>query len=314
MNSVQSSSRSLSSNKQSAMDVSGIFPPIATPFDADGNLALNKLEHNISMWNKVPLRGLAVLGSNGEVVYMKPEEKVEMIRHARKILDPEKLVIGGAGCESTRDTIDMCIKMSEAGADVLMVVTPCYYKGRMTNESFVQHYTRVADESPAPILLYSVPGNTGIDLSPEVVVKLASHPNIIGMKDSGGDIVKIGSIVHKTQHQDFQVLAGSAGFLLPALVAGCVGGVCASANMLGDALCNLHSLYQQGKLKEAKELQQRIIAPNAAVTKMFGIPALKASMEWFGYYGGPTRLPLVPLKSEEVAKVREAFVNSGFLN
>lgn len=163
------------------------------------------------------------------------------------------------------------------------------------------------------MILYSVPGNTGIDLDAEVVIKLAQHPNIIGFKDSGGDVAKLGYIVHQTQGVGFQVLAGSASFLLPALLMGCVGGICALANPLGKPICDLQLLYHKGDLKTAVQLQHRLIAPNTAVTKTYGVPGLKMAMNWFGYYGGPTRSPLQPLNEAETQKLRQVFQMSDFL-
>ncbi|KAH3789673.1 hypothetical protein DPMN_167859 [Dreissena polymorpha] len=165
----------------------------------------------------------------------------------------------------------------------------------MSNEALYQHFTKVADASPVPVIIYSVPGNTGIDMAPEVIIRLSSHPNIAGVKDSGGDISKIGYIVHKTAGNDFQVLAGSASFLLPAYVVGAVGGVMALANLLGGPCCELERLYKEGRMEQAMRLQHRLIGPNTAVTKKFGVPGLKAAMEMLGLYGGPVRSPILPM-------------------
>lgn len=146
-----------------------------------------------------------------------------------------------------------------------------------------------------------------------MIVKLSIHPNIIGLKDSGGDISKLGLIVHKTRENNFQVLAGSASFLYGAYHVGCVGGVCALANVLGSECCELESLFKAGKWSEATELQKRLIAPNISVTRRFGVPGLKKALEWFGYVGGPTRMPLLPLTPEQVKMLRSDFESNGFL-
>ncbi|KXJ18902.1 4-hydroxy-2-oxoglutarate aldolase, mitochondrial [Exaiptasia diaphana] len=203
--------------------------------------------------------------------------------------------------------------MAQVGADAALVVTPCFYKGSMTAEALEQHYIKVADSSPVPVILYSVPGNTGIDLPADVVIKLSVHPNIIGVKDSGGDITKIGYMIHKTAENNFQVLAGSASFLLASYALGAVGGVCALANVLGEAVTQLHQMFNDGKMEEAKLLQHRLILPNTAVTKTFGVPGLKASMEMMGYYGGPTRSPLLKLKENQLSELKQIFsVFDGF--
>ncbi|XP_067671606.1 4-hydroxy-2-oxoglutarate aldolase, mitochondrial-like [Haliotis asinina] len=294
-------------------DISGIFPPIPTPFNADETIAWDKLESNIKKWNEIPLRGYVVQGSTGEYTFMTPQERVEVVRRVKDFTGPGKMLIAGSGCESTRDTITMTREMSSAGAEAVLVVTPCYYKGRMTSSAFIQHYTRVADDSPVPVILYSVPSNTGIDLPPDAIIQLAKHPNIIGIKESGGDIARIGSLVHNTAKDGFQVLSGSASFLYPALSVGCVGGVCALGNVLGGPLCQLEQLVKEGKLNEAKLLQHRLIAVNAAVTTVYGIAGVKKAMEWFGFYGGPTRSPLQSLTESEEKDLRDTFVNSGFL-
>ncbi|XP_072827818.1 4-hydroxy-2-oxoglutarate aldolase, mitochondrial isoform X6 [Vicugna pacos] len=165
---------------------------------------------------------------------------------------------------ATQATVEMTVSMAQVGADAAMVVTPCYYSGRMSSAALIHHYTKVADLSPIPVVLYSVPANTGLDLPVDAVVTLSQHPNIVGIKDSGGDVTRIGLIVHKTRRQDFQVLAGSAGFLLAGYAVGAVGGVCALANVLGAQVCQLERLCLTGQWEDAQKLQHRLIEPNTA--------------------------------------------------
>jgi len=308
---VNSQARSLSMGGRK-LDLTGVFPPIATPFDKDENIAWDKLEHNMNKWNSVDLRGYLVQGSNGEICYLTQEERVEMIRVV-KSLAGDKLVLAGSGCESTRATIQMTNAMAQAGADAAFVVTPCYFKSKMTGPALEQHFRAVADASPVPVILYSVPANTGIDLAPDVILRLAKHPNIVGIKDSGGDITKIGGLVHGTKGEEFQVLAGSASYLLSALTVGAVGGICGLANVLPAEVCELQKLFNAGKHEEARDLQHRLIAPNSAVTKNYGVAGVKTSMDWFGFYGGACRRPLLPLTESETNAVRAAFTNDQFL-
>ncbi|XP_073238864.1 4-hydroxy-2-oxoglutarate aldolase, mitochondrial-like [Porites lutea] len=298
---------STSSEKSSSLDLSGIFPPIVTPFQENEDISYDKLTENFNKWKDIPFRGYVVQGSNGEYAYMKAEEKIALVQKVRELAPKDKLILAGSGCEATRDTIEMTNKMAEAGADAALVVTPCFYKNGMTSEALEKHFIKVADNSPIPVILYSVPANTGIDLPAECIIKLSAHSNIIGLKDSGGDITKIGYVIHKTASRNFQVLAGSASFLFPSYCLGAVGGVCALANVLGRQVCQLHELYKQGKMEDAKLLQHKLIQPNTVVTKTFGVPGLKKSMEFFGYYGGPTRSPLLPLKDAQIAQLREIF-------
>ncbi|XP_067156220.1 4-hydroxy-2-oxoglutarate aldolase, mitochondrial [Apteryx mantelli] len=295
------------------LDLAGIFPPLATPFSPTQEVDYAQLEGNLRRYAGIPFRGFVVQGSNGEQPYLAPRERLEVVRCARRALPRDRLLLAGSGCEATQATIEMTVSMAEAGADAALVVTPCYYRGAMTGAALVRHYAEVAEASPIPVVLYSVPANTGLDLPLEAVLALAQHPNIVGLKDSGGDITRLGLIVHKTRREDFQVLAGSAGFLLASYAVGAAGGVCALANVLGAPLCQLERLCREGRWQEARDLQHRLIEPNAAVTRRFGIPGLKKAMEWFGYYGGPCRAPLAPLSPAQVEELRETFSANGWL-
>ncbi|XP_056892095.1 4-hydroxy-2-oxoglutarate aldolase, mitochondrial isoform X2 [Takifugu flavidus] len=292
------------------LDLRGIYPPIATPFTPQEDVDFQKLEENLQKYAKIPFRGLVVQGSNGEYPFLTEEERVEVVKAVRRSLPADKLLMAGS---ATKATIQLTQKMAAAGADAVLVVTPCFYKGKMNSPALVQHFTKVADNSPVPVVLYSVPANTGLELPLDAVMGLSEHPNILGLKDSGGDITQIGLIVHKTKTQDFQVLAGSAGFLMAAYSVGAVGGVCALANVLGREVCELEHLCVSGRLEEARALQQRLIEPNAAVTRKLGVPALKQAMEWFGFHGGACRSPLQPLTEAETQQLRRDFCSNGWL-
>ncbi|XP_047488183.1 4-hydroxy-2-oxoglutarate aldolase, mitochondrial-like [Penaeus chinensis] len=298
-----------------AVDLSGVFPPMPTPFNPNESVNYDKFASNIEAWNKVPFKGLVVQGSNGEYVYLSTEERIDLVKCVRDSLprDSGKIILAGSGCESTKATIEMSEKMAQAGADAVMVVTPSYYKPGMKDKALHSHFTAVADNSPVPVILYSVPAFTVIDLSLDVIVDLAQHPNIIGIKESGGDISKIGAMVHRTRSCDFQIVAGSASFFLSCLQIGGVGAVAALANVLGPAVCDLHRLALAGNMEAAVPLQQKLIGPNAAVTKGFGIPGLKQVMDWMGLYGGPTRSPLQSLSEQDTVMLRKIFVDAGYL-
>jgi len=296
------------------LDISGIYPPIPTPFNEDESIAFDKLKLNMDKWNKIPFRGYVVQGSNGECCFQTWDEKIQMVAETKKLATADKLIIGGSGCESTRDTVLMSEKMAAAGADAVLVVNPFYYKAGMNHQALTAHFTRVADQSPVPVILYNVPANTGMDIPPEVVVSLAQHPNIVGMKDSGGDITRIAALCFQTEGLDFQILAGSAGFLLAAYNVGCVGGVLGLANVLGEEVCRLQQLAKTQDLKAAMDLQLRLVGPNTCVTRKYGVPGLKTALEWFGYFGGATRMPLVPLTSAEVESMRNVFKKSLYLD
>ncbi|KAM9618003.1 4-hydroxy-2-oxoglutarate aldolase, mitochondrial isoform 1-T1 [Trichechus inunguis] len=308
------------------VDIAGIYPPVTTPFTATAEVDYGKLEENLHKLGTFPFKGFVVQGSNGEFPFLTSSERLEMVSRVRQAVPKEKLLIAGSGCEceaimsrtlemaeATQATVEMTASMAQVGADAVMVVTPCYYRGRMSSAALIHHYTKVADLSPIPVVLYSVPANTGLDLPVDAVVTLSQHPNIVGIKDSAGDVTRIGLIVHKTRKQDFQVLAGSAGFLLASYALGAVGGVCALANVLGAQVCQLEQLCLTGQWEDAQKLQHRLIEPNTAVTRRFGIPGLKKTMDWLGYYGGPCRAPLQELSPAEEEALRMDFTNNGWL-
>ena len=155
------------------MDISGIYPPIVTPFDVAEHIDWVALEKNINIWNKIPFRGYVVQGSNGEYAYMEKEERLQLVKKVKECMSENKLLIAGSGCESTRSTVELTNEMAGEGADAALVVTPCFYKSGMNDAALMSHYTRVADESKIPIILYNVPPNTGIDLNSEVAKLIA---------------------------------------------------------------------------------------------------------------------------------------------
>ncbi|XP_039727525.1 4-hydroxy-2-oxoglutarate aldolase, mitochondrial isoform X2 [Pteropus medius] len=268
----QGLSRGLSRNvggqvpgKGKKVDISGIYPPVTTPFTATAEVDYGKLEENLHKLGTFPFRGFVVQGSTGEFPFLTSSERLEVVSRVRQAMPKNKLLIAGSGCESTQATVEMTVSMAQVGADAAMVVTPCYYRGRMSSAALIHHYTKVADLSPIPVVLYSVPANTGLDLPVDTVVTLSQHPNIAGIKDSSGDVTRIGMMVHKTKRQDFQVLAGSAGFLLASYALGAVGGVCALANVLGAQVCQLERLCLTGQWEDAQKLQHRLIEPNTAI-------------------------------------------------
>ncbi len=285
------------------LQLSGNFPAVPTPFKQNGEVDFDHLKLNIEKFNQLPLAGYVIGGSNGEFAYLSVEERVQVVKVVKECLPQDRVLIAGAGMESTQATIDLTRRMAEVGAHAALVVTPHYFTGKMTAEALEHHYLSVAESSTLPILLYSVPANTGLILPAEAVIRLAPHPNIVGMKDSGGDITRIGYLVHYTP-DDFAMFAGSAGFYLSALVVGAVGLVGALANIAAQELAQMVDAFQKGQLELAREIQLRLIAPNYAVTSRFGVAGLKTAMEMKGFYGGPVRSPLLPLSPEEKSELR----------
>ncbi|XP_063485509.1 4-hydroxy-2-oxoglutarate aldolase, mitochondrial isoform X5 [Symphalangus syndactylus] len=223
----QGLSRSLSRNvggwasgEGKKVDIAGIYPPVTTPFTATAEVDYGKLEENLHKLGTFPFRGFVVQGSNGEFPFLTSSERLEVVSRVRQAMPKNRLLLAGSGCESTQATVEMTVSMAQVGADAAMVVTPCYYRGRMSSAALIHHYTKVT---------------------------------------------RIGLIVHKTRKQDFQVLAGSAGFLMASYALGAVGGVCALANVLGAQVCQLERLCCTGQWEDAQKLQHRLIEPNAAI-------------------------------------------------
>ncbi|RLC75872.1 MAG: dihydrodipicolinate synthase family protein [Chloroflexi bacterium] len=294
------------------ISLSGVFPPVPTPFDAEGEVAIRKLIENLERWNQYDLSGYVVLGSNGEAGFLSVEEKLRVLEAARQAIPPDKLMIAGAGCESTRQTIALTRQAAQAGADAALLVTPHYYDPQMTPGALAHHYEAVADGAPIPVLLYTVPKFTHVDIDTATVARLARHPNIIGIKDTGGNMAKMADTVRLTG-PDFQVLAGSAGFFLAGLTLGAVGGILALSNVAPKKCLDLYQLFQAGKMEEAAALQRWMIPVNAAITARFGIAGLKVALEMLGYYGGPVRSPLLALTGEEQRALWEVLTEGGLL-
>jgi 4-hydroxy-2-oxoglutarate aldolase len=272
------------------MKLSGVMPPIATPF-IDGKLALDKLKMNFQKWNKTGLSGYLVLGSNGEAVYLNEKEKIKVLEVSREAIPTSKIMLVGTGMESTQETIRFTNQAAKMGADCALVVTPCYFKGSMKPQLLYDHFISVAESSQIGILIYNVPQFTGINMEPERVARLSEHPNIKGIKDSSGNIGQLSEIVHLSQ-RGFAVFIGSAPVFFPALCVGAVGGILAVANVVPQECVEIQALFNKGLTDQARALQNRLTPLAKAVTTKYGIGGLKMAMDLAGYFGGSPRLPL----------------------
>lgn len=290
----------------------GIYPPIPTPFAGDGTMAGGPLRENLAWWTGTGLAGFVALGSNGEYVALSEREKLDVIRVCREAIPTEQSLIAGTGAESTVETLHLSRQAAALGADAVIIVTPHYYRSRMDAASLLAHYRAVADGSPVPVLLYNVPANTGLDMPADVVLRLAEHPNIVGIKDSSGNMPSMAEVL-RAKPRDFAVFAGSAGFLLPALALGAAGGIVALANVAPEPTVALYDAFVAGNLTAARALQLRLLPVNAAVTARWGVPALKAALDRVGHYGGPPRLPLLPLGAAERARLEDILAEAGLI-
>lgn len=272
------------------MKLGGVMPPITTPFQK-GELALDKLKDNLRKWNQTGLSGFLVLGSNGETVYLNDKEKIKVIEVCRNSIPADKIMVVGTGLESTQETIRFTNQAAKMGADYVLVITPSYFKGSMKPEIIHEHFIAIAESSKIGVLLYNVPQFTGINMEPELVAKLSEHPNILGIKDSSGNIGQLSQIVDLSQN-GFAVFIGSAPVFFPALCIGATGGILAVANVIPQECVQIQKLFNEGKLDEARALQGQLTFLAKAVTTKHGIGGLKIAMDLAGYFGGNPRRPL----------------------
>ena len=279
------------------VNLAGLYPPIVTAFNEDESVAYDKLELNLQKWAAQPLDGVIMPGSNSEAAFMTTEERLEIMKVCADVLKPAgKRLVAGTGMETTAQTILMTQKAADLGAEAVLVIPPCFFKAGMKHDVLLAHYRAVADESPLPILVYNVPAFTGVDFAPKTLIALAAHPRIVGMKDSSATVTKIANVLAAVP--DFQVFAGTGSALLPFLSIGAAGGVMALANFAAKPLRKLYEAFQAGRNEEAKQIQLSLAHINTAVTGTYGVPGLKYAMDQSGFYGGPTRRPLLPLGAE----------------
>jgi 4-hydroxy-2-oxoglutarate aldolase len=295
------------------MKLEGVFPPITTPFDDNGFIEYNHLTENIEKLNDAGISGYLVLGSSGESVFLDEEEKLDIVSTARKSIPQTKHMLVGVGLESVKCTIELTKKISDYGADVAVVITPHFFKNDMSHDAFLKYYLIIADSSPIPVLLYNVPVFTGLNMEAKTVAKLSSHGNIIGIKDSSGDVEQLSEIISLTEDKEFSSLTGSSIVLYPSMCIGAGGGIMAIACVLPKSCYDIINMYKDGKYAEARKLQMRLIEPTTAVTSRYGIPGLKAAMDLFGYHGGSSRIPLLPISDTALKDIKNIFTNAGFL-
>jgi dihydrodipicolinate synthase/N-acetylneuraminate lyase len=344
--------------------LSGIFPPITTPFYPDGNIYFKKLEANVERYSRTPVAGIVVLGSTGEAILLSDEERRTVLKVAREAAANHKVLIAGTGIESAIETLRLTEYAAELAYDIAMVRTPHYYKGQMKPANTLAFYRMVADRSPLPVIIYNFPQATGYDMPAEIVIELADHPNIVGIKESSGDVEKVQKIVEgtrqvkrtatvtetfeavtprmvkaategagpggelvpvamlagdtkpsssavsvvgglKTRQKEvgFQVLVGAAHKLEPSLEAGAVGAILAFADPAPTACYEIYAAWKEGDLELARTKQQRIAKAAERVVGGLSISGLKHAMDLNGYFGGPVRLPLLPLTADLKAEV-----------
>lgn len=280
-------------------DLKGIIPPLVTPFDESGAVRYRDFESNFDQYLESGIEGFLVLGSNGESVYLDHAEKLKLIEAARERVPSSMMLLAGTGEESTPGTIELTKQAADRGVDGVLVKNPCYYKSMMSFDVYVAHFTAIADVSPVPVVLYNVPAFTGISMEARLIIELAKHPNIRGLKESAGNVQLISEVTWGTDQKRFFTVAGAAQTLFPNMAAGARGAIAALACAAPKALLSLYRAFLKGDYQKAATIQ-RIVAPAAnAVTGKYGIAGLKTAMALEGFKSGLPRRPLLPLAKKE---------------
>lgn len=276
------------------MDLHGVFAPLTTPFAADGSLAVDRLRENIARYNETPLAGYAMNGSTSESVLLLWSEVYRVWETAKKYAASGKILIAGTGAESTAETIAHTARAAEVGFDAALVRTPSFYKPAINDEMLAEHYLRVADAARIPVLVYSVPIFTHVTVEASLIARVSKHPNIVGMKDSSGNVEGVAKIIAAAP-KSFQTLVGSASTFYESLERGACGAILAVADALPEMCCEIWQSFQNGRPERARELQQKLTGAGKMFGPQYGIAGLKYALDRRGYYGGPARPPLLPV-------------------
>ncbi|WP_312700168.1 dihydrodipicolinate synthase family protein [Sedimentibacter sp.] len=292
------------------IDIKGVIPPMITPFEENDGVDYDRFTGNIEKWNGYDLAGYLVLGSNSETVYLTEEEKLKLIELTVKHKKAGKIVVAGTGMESTSATIDLTNKAAELGADCALIVTPFYYGGKMNDEALIKFYTDVADNVRIPIMIYNVTKFTHINISPSAVDVLCRHRNIIGMKDSSGNVTQLTDLKRAVGDAEFNLMVGTASIWYPALTLGVKAAVMALANCCPDECIEIQKEFESDNTENARELYERIFPVNSAVTGKYGIAGLKYACDSLGFEGGYVRKPLLQLKENERIELTEILKNA----
>lgn len=296
------------------MNLQGVFAPVTTPFDPHTEeVDAAAMVTNIRHWLGAPLAGVVLFGSTGEGVLLDPLEKQRLLGAVRPVVPEGKLLLVGTGAESTRATIRMTQVAAREGADAVLVQPPAFYRPQMTPEALRDHFTAVADAAPVPVILYQVPPRfSTVDLAPGLVGALVHHPNIVGIKDSTGELKSLGALVDACGPHG-TVLVGSGAMLYGALETGARGGIVALALLAPNESAEICEAYAAGDLARAGRVQERIASVHQEIVGKLGVPGVKAALDMLGLTGGAPRSPLQPTRERERRQIGEALRKAGLV-
>lgn len=297
-------------SKEVLAHLKGIFVPVVTPFNRLGELDETGFRSNVRRYVKKGFDGVLVAGSTGEGPFLAERERLRLVELARPLIPAPQLLLVGTGVETTRETIHLSKEAVKRGADVVLVLTPGYFRNRMDSGALTAHFSAVGDAVARPVLIYSIPQFTGIHIDAATIGRLSRHGNVVGLKESSGNMEFLREVLKRSK-PGFRVLAGSALIMLDAFQAGAAGAVLGPANYIPDLCLNIYRLYLQGEFEAARELQQRIIPLVQEVNVRAGIPGIKCALDLCGYRGGKPRSPLLPLRPAEERNVAAALREVG---
>ena len=289
----------------------GVYVALTTPFVGE-EISTEKIMDNVRMLNRTDLAGYLVLGSTGESVSLTDAESLQLVEAVVEAASPEKKILVGTARESTKGTIDFTNSLAGRGIAAALVRPPSYFKSKMTREALKTHYLAVADASRLPVLIYNMPQNTGISLEPRLIVDLAPHPNVIGLKESSGSLAFLAEIVREVPER-FHYFLGSGHVVYPGLEMGACGAILAVANAAPEICAEIFRLFRAGKKDEARKLQLDLVPLNRALMEVYGITGLKHAQDLRGYYGGPARLPLLPVEAPAKREIEALLRKLGLL-
>lgn len=294
------------------MELTGVLVPAVTPFDpVTGDLDVVGARANLRRWLEHPIRGIVLCGSTGEAVLLDLDERRALVDAARDVVPEDRLLLVGTGLESTRGTIALCREMAERGADAVMVQPPAFYRPSMTPAVLRDHYRAVADASPVPVVIYQVPPRfSTVEVAAGLVGELARHGNVVGIKDSRGDLAGIGELVELCP-PGFRILSGSGQGFFGALEVGAAGGILGVANVAPAMAAGVYRAFRQGDHAAAGRLQEALDPLHREIVASRGVPGVKAALDLLGYRGGAPRLPLQPLPASEKEGLRGVLEAAG---
>lgn len=292
---------------------SGLFIPVTTPFDAvTGEIAPVHFRNNLRKWVDEPIDGYVLFGSTGEGVLVEDDEKVRLLEYAREVIPPGRPIVAGITADSTRAIIKKAKRFADAGAEAFLIAPPPYFGAYLSPAAMIDHYRAIADESPAGIIVYHIPKFTKVVLEAGLIADLVRHPNVIGLKDSSGDVKKLADFTDACG-RDCALFVGNGALLYTALELGASGGIVGIGEIAPREVAALIQAFCEGRSQKAGELQDRLAPVHKEIVAAYGAVGVKTALDLIGYYGGAPRRPLIALGAKEKARVAQVMQEAAIL-